>query len=558
VIDAITITNFLGVRHCATALSSAVLVCGPNAAGKTSLLDAIRFGLTGDLRRVALKKEARAIVSEGAKAGSVELSFTNESTLRRVLPSGDTTGEPAAPFQGPPLPLVLDAAGFAALSPSERRKMLGGLTGGDDVDREWVGDRLAQAGIPLKVIEQTLPLLRSGFEAAHTAASTRTTEARGAWRGITGEVYGSNKAETWTAERVAQVHDAEAIDRERAEVDAALTAARDRLSRARAAAKLGNVPSEEAVAEQEAKQAEAEARLAALRDEHRVAVDASAAAGGGTHCPCPECGAALLIDRGTLRKYVAVAPAEATTAKTTAAELARKIVDAEKWIGDLRGKIAAARAARVAAAAFADDDAKDAQTEAAAAATVEDLQTRSTELRTLLSTANEAARTNREAGEREQKAKEAHQAVGHWDAVAKLLSPDGLPAERLARTLAPFRDLLTDAPEGWPAITFGDDAEIRIGGRPYGLCSESERWRADVVCTFAIATLAQIPLVLIDRLDVLEPAARGGALAWLAQQGAAGTQVIAAATLKSPPNIAGIQTLWLGEAPEAGAQAAAA
>ena len=65
----IHITDFLGVRAVdAQHLPPVTLFCGPNAAGKSSVRDAVALALTADLGRVSLKKEAGQLVRAGAAA----------------------------------------------------------------------------------------------------------------------------------------------------------------------------------------------------------------------------------------------------------------------------------------------------------------------------------------------------------------------------------------------------------------------------------------------------------------------------------------------------------
>lgn len=71
-IDSISIKNVIGARRINAKLSTPVsLFCGGNGAGKSSIAEAVRMALTGDVQRVALKKEYPALITEGAKDGEV-------------------------------------------------------------------------------------------------------------------------------------------------------------------------------------------------------------------------------------------------------------------------------------------------------------------------------------------------------------------------------------------------------------------------------------------------------------------------------------------------------
>ncbi|HHK0539331.1 TPA: hypothetical protein ACQQIX_007267, partial [Pseudomonas aeruginosa] len=91
-----------------------------------------------------------------------------------------------------------------ALDSKERRKVLFELSGASASPAE-VGKRLESKGLDLKLFEKVKPLLRTGFPAAVEQAKAYASEARGAWKAITGENYGSEKAVDWAPELVATV-----------------------------------------------------------------------------------------------------------------------------------------------------------------------------------------------------------------------------------------------------------------------------------------------------------------------------------------------------------------
>ncbi|RPL99421.1 AAA family ATPase, partial [Pseudomonas aeruginosa] len=202
-ITKLEITNFQGLRHAALDVSAPVLlVAGHNGAGKSSLLDAIAMAFNGQPRRVSLKKEMDKLVTEGAKKGEARVEWLDESgevqACGVALPSGK--GSPLA--DSPFLPFVLDASRFAALDAKDRRRVLFDLTGASASPAE-VGKRLEAKGLDLALFEKVKPLLRSGFPAAVEQAKSYASEARGAWKAVTGENYGSEKAIDWAPELVA-------------------------------------------------------------------------------------------------------------------------------------------------------------------------------------------------------------------------------------------------------------------------------------------------------------------------------------------------------------------
>ncbi|KAG0749220.1 hypothetical protein G6F24_015269 [Rhizopus arrhizus] len=160
------------------------------------------MAFNGQPRRVSLKKEMDKLVTEGAKKGEARVEWLDEAgevqACGVALPSGK--GSPLA--DSPFLPYVLDASLFAALDAKDRRRVLFDLTGASASPAE-VGKRLKAKGIDLALFEKVKPLLRSGFSAMVGQAKDYASEARGAWKAVTGENYGSEKAIDWAPELVA-------------------------------------------------------------------------------------------------------------------------------------------------------------------------------------------------------------------------------------------------------------------------------------------------------------------------------------------------------------------
>jgi hypothetical protein len=159
------------------------------------------MALTGESVRVSLKKEFPAIVNDGGKQGFAQVVMHDgkqESSATIMLPSGKASAEN---YTAPPaLPYVLDAQRFARLDEKERRAFLFGLMG-LKTDLAAVKERLLKRQLDAAKIERVLPMLRAGFEAASKDAKTKATEAKGAWRALTGETYGAVKAADWAAQK---------------------------------------------------------------------------------------------------------------------------------------------------------------------------------------------------------------------------------------------------------------------------------------------------------------------------------------------------------------------
>ena len=155
----------------------------------------------------------------------------------------------------------------------------------------------------------------------------------------------------------------------------------------------------------------------------------------------------------------------------------------------------------------------------------------------------------------------ARAAAAHADAIAWVALDEAaaaLPGEMLARGLEPLNTMLRDlagSGPGWlrtpdglalaPTVT--PDMQILCGQRPYRALSESEQWRVDVLLGVAVSALSNHRILILDRLDVVQPDMRAPVLAWLS--GVLGRQllhtVVVLATTREPfavpPGVASVR-----------------
>ena len=192
-IESIYIENFQGLRHANLTLSAPItMVCGLNGAGKSSMKEAVGLAL-GESARIAHKKDYAKLVTEGQKKAQIIIGHDGVASSI-TLPNGkmDRTDVAGQDY----LPYVLNPDAFAKLDDKSRRSLLYALTKSSQKPALIV-EKLAAKGADAAKIEKIKPLLLSGFNAAMEQAKTYASESRGAWKGLTGEVYGSEKAEGW-------------------------------------------------------------------------------------------------------------------------------------------------------------------------------------------------------------------------------------------------------------------------------------------------------------------------------------------------------------------------
>ncbi|AKQ55142.1 RecF protein [Bordetella hinzii] len=540
-INRITIENFQGARAVDLDLRTpATLIAGPNGAGKSSIAEAIRLAVLGTPERVGLKKELGALVTEGAKIGAVALDL-EAGTVGITLPKGTQAGEALVPLS-PALPYVLAPERFAAAKPDERRTLLFALSG-TNVKADEIERRLLARSCTPELVTQIKPILRSGFGASAEYAKQQATEAKGAWKAATGEQWGSQKAEGWTAE--APVFDQAALVGDRAslaEVDARI----ELHTKALGALEQKAAAFAAARNQRAAREAQA-AKLPALRQklefdqaehenlvEHVAALEAKAGVGprvGLVH-DLASCLSQLWASEASKNvafgigldiksvlaayerqygKIGATGDAEASAALPKAIE-ARDLM-ARSVENDRRDIAAAEAAAAQLRDAGAPEEIQAADVEAARAK-VAALRAERKAIDDRVQALLNAKQAATSATERTANAARYHGDVQAWLAIADALSPDGIPGEILAEALQPFNAVLADLADlaNWRAPAIDDDMSISWGGRPYRLLSESERWRVDALIGAALAEISGLRCLILDRFDCLDLPGRGDAL----------------------------------------------
>jgi hypothetical protein len=542
----LNIENFLGVRAVDISLRKRVnLFAGHNGAGKSSVQEAVRLALVGEPVRVELKKEFGALVTEGAQHGFVDVSL-EDGHAAITLPQGKRTEGLTAPAA---LPFVLDAQRFARLSVNERRAFLFGLMG-LKTDGAAVKQRLLKRGCDAGKVDRVAPLLRAGFEAASKEAKGKATEAKGAWRAVTGETYGSEKAKTWRAEAPAvdaevsrrlatelqhcdvaieqwqqQVGKSQGEQQRRAGLRAKLPALQEHASKiARISAKLGGDQQQlaewEADLKKTAEQAGAAPRVGLVHRLARAIFEAMPKWPGIDQmrgAAWDEVRAALAAYEAEHGPLNAKGGDEKARARLPNIQRSRDIY-ANSVANDQRD-LEAARAALAEAQAIEQELATEFD-----AAGLEEAQAQATKLKAQRAElvrqidAQKALKQQADGAERKTKEAAAHAAdVAAWDAIGDALAPGGIPSEILAEALDPINERLAQSAldAEWPRVGVEADISITCGGRPYALLSESEQWRADAMLAEAIAHLSGLKLLVLDRFDVLDLKGREDLLAWL-------------------------------------------
>jgi hypothetical protein len=179
------------------------LIAGLNESGKSSLHEAIRFAYLGETARVSLKRDYKMMIRDGSQVGGVRIEYVDDEGNHDFVQRDVGTGKVTDGYDGDPefaIAQVMDATKMPLLKPTDQRDFLLQFLG-VKVDRDDVASRLRRRGVTDEYIEKVMPLLRAGFQAAHTEAKSHQSKARAMWEQLTGEKWGSQKGGEWKPEK---------------------------------------------------------------------------------------------------------------------------------------------------------------------------------------------------------------------------------------------------------------------------------------------------------------------------------------------------------------------
>lgn len=561
------VVNVLGIARAEIDLTNAVtVITGANESGKSSIRDSLSMAFLGKPCRVDTKKELGQLLHDGAQKGRISVRFGAEDDGADFsIPKGDHV---VSEFAGAAfLPCLLDPALFARISADDRRSFLFNLTG-CKASGAAIKEKLMARDIPEKLIEDIAPKLRDGFPAASAEAYNRAKTAKGAWRQITGQTWGSNVAEDWRSERpegkcpteaelqAIMTKQAEAqanVDKGTAYVgglDSKRKASESYVSRKAAAKELA-----EQLTRRQAKQSATEKDLKEW-EEKLVPLQSklNEMQAGIIPVPCPCCAAELRIVGQTLTKFEGL-KADTKVMSDLAIEVtkAKNAIDLLKRTlsGDIKS-VAEAQAAATQLEAIEAEKVEviDQQKIDDATAKLARCREQADALRKEFNTKQQARVDFSKVEETTKAAAEAHAEVKAWLAVGDALAPDGIPAEILAGALAPVNQSLAvlSGMCGWKPAVINEDMTLSYGGRIYELNSESGQWRFDCLMALAIAQISDLRIVVLDRFDVLDQKSRGALLGMLGELGRMGLMhnSIMAGTMKSLPSLPdGVGGIWI-------------
>lgn len=533
-IQQVVISNVLGLaRADIVCTAPVVIVAGNNEAGKSTLSDAISMAILGTPRRVKLKKELGQLLHDDAAKGRVTIMANGDVMGDFKLPGGAHICELEARHKAF-VEFVLDPALFARQDDKDRRATLFKLTN-CKASPDATAAMLIKRGISDKLANEVKPMLRGGFPAAAKEAAENATKAKGAWRAVTGENWGSDKASGWEPEAPAfEVDQADlaAAQKELATLNQDLQDGNQTLGATKAAlAEAGTLQQQiDTLTELAGLEQRRATKLATdetdLAEWQAKLTEAEAAATGEQTAPaheCPHCQCLLEIKNGKVLAYPEHAQAIDPEAKKRAAEYRGYRDSAQRAVDNSKRDLREAKDAGAKAAALAEKLANAPTQEMLdnADAMLTELRLQRDSLAAKVTALTEAQQAAAQRSGLITQAAAYHKEVTEWLQVAEALGPNGIPAEILASAITPVNDALAVLARlaKWKPVVIGNDMEITCGGRLYGLMSESAKWRADTLIALAIAQISELRFAVLDRFDVLDIPGRLQLLGMLCELG---------------------------------------
>ncbi len=529
----VTIDNFMGCRHAEIDFDGVALIAGGNAQGKTSLLTATALALAGLTEPPGVKKkEHENLLRDGTETGRVRIE-NNGSTSEVRWPDGEITAGGEGEFAS------LHAAGFTHFVGMDAKARATFLCDALGAYPTW-DDLLAALPSVNKenVVKLWAKIEKDGWDVTHAAAKEHGARLKGQWQEVTGDNYGSAKAEKWVpGDWNPQLEGAD-LETLAAKAANAKQALEDAIGR-------------EAVVDAEAGDADALAKqldttrkeIVAKEEAHRNAV----AEAGEISLPatslgllyCAHCNKPNVMEMDG-DKAVLRAPTEKPLPQAEIAKRQRAHTKAQAKV------VEAADAMRAAQAEIAPIERR---LKAAKAARPGIAREEVDERRAALAEADE----RRDMVEKRLKGRELHGRVQQNQSAIDLLAPGGLRKDSREVALADFNVGLIAIAEsmGLQSVMIDENMAVHMNDRDYRWLSASERWRARLVLQIGFADAMDDPAIIVDGAEIVESAGRGAIIAALQQSGLVSLIALTVSKRDSIPDLAeggdGNATYWMEE-----------
>lgn len=498
----IEMKNYRGVASASLTMAPIALIAGVNGAGKSSIAQGIAASLTKNAAPIAgiAKNAAGQLLRDGAKRGSCTVG-DDTGNVTANWPGASISEEGTAPYASE------IACGLISLVDMKPKDAAALLITAIEAAPTFNDLKAALPKVEAPMLQQVWQAIQTdGWDVAHKRSQERGAKLKGGWEHVTGEKYGSSKAEGWQHDLVKdQDLTAEGLTTELAELKRELETALQNQ-----AVGAANIAHWEKQVHDAATARESMATVKAAQDKLSVSISELQAKTQALPRPetpealveCPHCkGHLVVVSRSEVRAPVeGVSPEENAKRQQAIAEAQQQeLTLSSEWSQhetnrrSLMNTISAGDAAK-----------KSLSEKSGGNVTPEQLN----ELRTNIAEAEaDLAAVNAGA-----QAASYHRQIQQNQLVIDALAPDGIRNKVLAQKMGTFNATLArlSGTAGWAPVAITADLSVTLGGRPYILLSESEKYRARVTLQLALSDLDGSDVVIVDAADILDRTGRNG------------------------------------------------
>lgn len=513
----INVENFMGCEKADVEVAKVTYICGLNHQGKTSFINAVSAALTGTPVILGLRKtDLGMLVRTGTAAAKVKIE-NEDSAVAITYPKAEmqTTGSnpPSVSKIAAGVDSIVD---FSAKERSEYIRNITGCAPTKDDLKAFLKERyIENEKIADKVWEK---IDQDGFDASLERAKDTGRALKQQWSIVTGETYGSQKAETWQpAGWTSDLIDT-SEESQQANITGLQAELEDLISRQAIDSdlleRLKKETSEEKVKELTAKREECLKALTNARAETQdlyQKLDRLPNFNADEKQICPHCGGNLCIVQGRIVEYNGLSDDAKEKIQKQREDLQKEYRIAK----ENEEKHEKAYNEIFSECHDAEEKLKklnDLQSKSGNNVTERDIDIKREELRK----ANEGLTAFKAAKE----AKRLSDNIKENQVIIDALDMSGIRKNSMIRGLEKFNSALETVctVAGWGKVSVDNDLTILMNDRPYVLLSESEKMRCNITLQLAITGYNNDSTVIIDGAELLDKNGKNGLLKFLSSQ----------------------------------------
>lgn len=530
----------MGCENAEVDIAKIGLICGMNHQGKSSFLTALSSALTGEAVPLGLKKtDCGMLVKVGSTGANVKVQNDAFETVAINWPKAEISTD----GKNPPSTTKM-AAGLESLvdmKEKERSEFIRELVKCNPTKKD-LEEFLNERGCTNeKLINKVWMFVeQDGFEASHKRACDTGRSLKNQWSDVTGEAYGSQKAETWQPSG----WNSSLIDLSKETLETQLTATR---------AELEDMIARQAVdtsKKEEYEQLANETSLKVARDNAKICQD------NVKNCEreiieaenlrnklsakieeqyCPHCGGLLKIVSGKVSileeqpdngEKISQLNTKISELKESVKEYDTKYLRYYQEVCDRENAFAKL---------------EEINKIGSGNVTPLDIDKKRNQIKQI----EENIRAFVEKSESDRLKNN----IKENQLIIDALDMSGIRKKSTEKGLNSFNADLGDVCTlaGWPKVSVNRDMTIELDGRPYVLLSESEKYRVKITLQIAIARLQKADVIIFDGAEILDKNGKNGLFKTLLQYQITAFIGMMFSDISKVPNMSkfGVKSYWV-------------